>query len=84
MTPDAERIYATGYDADGQRIVTALEQEDHYTFNRYDTNGEPIELLSLVADLGESVTKMREAGAVSFVFVPKALGEEFLNRLAAF
>lgn len=83
MTIDAERIYATGYDAEGARICTAMEQDDHYTFNRYDTNGEPIELLSLVADLGEAVARMREAGAVSFVFVPKVMGEEFMNRLAA-
>ncbi len=83
MTIDAERIYATGYDAVGRRIVTALEQDDHFTFNRYDENGKPIELLSMVADLGEAVAKMRESGAVSFVFVPKAWGEEFVNRLAA-
>jgi hypothetical protein len=83
MTVDAERIYATGYDDAGHRIVTAMEQDDHFTFNRYDTTGEPIELLSLVADLGEAMARMRDAGAVSFVFVPKGMGEEFLNRLAA-
>ena len=81
--PDHERIYATGYDADGHRIVTSLEQDDHFTFNRYDTTGEPIELLSMVANLGEAMARMRDSGAVSFVFVPKGMGEEFMNRLLA-
>ncbi len=37
----------------------------------------------MVADLGEAMTRMRDAGAVSFVFVPKGMGEEFMNRLVA-
>ncbi len=83
MTLDAERIYATGYDADGRRIVTALEQDDHFTFNRYDTIGEPIELLSMVPNLGEAMARWRDWGGVSFVLVPMGMGVEFINRLAA-
>ena len=75
-------IYVTGYSRLGQRVATAMEQVEGWTYNEYEDDGQtPVEILDDIPSMPNAIQRMKNCGAIAFAMCPFGQSREFLNRL---
>jgi hypothetical protein len=75
-------IYVTSYSRLGQRVATAMEQVEGWTYSEYEDDGQtPIEILDSIPSLSDAINRMKSRGAIAFAMCPFGQSKDFLNRL---
>ncbi len=75
-------IYVTGYSRLGQRVATAMEQVEAWTYSEYEDDGQtPVEILDDIPSLSAAIDRMKGRGAIAFAMCPFGQAKDFLNRL---
>lgn len=77
-----EAIYVVGYSRLGQRVATAMEQVEGWTYTEYEEDGQtPVDILDGLSSLHEAVSRMKDRGVVAFAMCPWGQSKSFLSRL---
>jgi len=77
-----QALYVVGYSRLGQRVATAMEQVEGWTYTEYEENGQtPIDILDDIPSLHHAVERMKDRGVVAFVMCPWGRSKVFLDRL---
>lgn len=75
-------IYVTGYSRLGQRVATAMEQVEGWTYSEYEDDGQtPVDIVDDIPSLADAVEKMKDRGVIAFAMCPFGQSRGFLNRL---